>query len=93
MTLQDYLVREGLSYTAFTAMIGAKFPSTAERYAKGLSIPGRSMMEEIFRVTKGEVTPNDFYDLHPSKDKADSTEASSHSDDAVMSTPDLGAAA
>ncbi|UZW55526.1 hypothetical protein NUH86_01605 [Sphingobium sp. JS3065] len=93
MTLQDYLVREGLSYTAFAALIGARFPSTAERYAKGLVIPGRAMMTRIFWVTNREVTPNDFYGLHPLEDKVEAATASSHSDAADMSGADLGAAA
>jgi hypothetical protein len=64
MTLQDYLTREGLTFTAFAPMIGASYPSTVERYAKGAQIPGRSMMKEIVRVTNGEVMPNDFYGFH-----------------------------
>lgn len=64
MTLQDYLVRERFTFTAFASLIGTNYPSTVERYAKGQQIPGRSMMKEIVRVTNGEVTPNDFYGLH-----------------------------
>lgn len=91
MTLQDYLVREGLTFTAFAAMVGTKYPSTIERYAKGQQIPGRSMMAEIVRVTRGEVMPNDFYGFHAATDTPDSGDASSHSDDTDMTDADAKA--
>lgn len=68
MTLQDYLSKEGFTFTAFAALIGTDYPSTVERYAKGRQIPGRSMMKEIVRVTNGAVMPNDFYGLHGGQD-------------------------
>lgn len=70
MTLQDYLAREGFTFTAFASKIGTNYPSTVERYAKGQQIPGRSMMKEIVRATGGEVMPNDFYGLHGGGDTA-----------------------
>lgn len=84
MTLQDYLVREGLTFTAFATMVGTKYPSTIERYAKGQQIPGRSMMGEIVRVTRGEVMPNDFYGFHADEDKSASAASSSYSDASDM---------
>jgi len=70
MTLQDYLSKEGFTFTAFAALIGTDYPSTVERYAKGRQIPGRSMMKEIVRVTNGAVMPNDFYGLHGGQDSS-----------------------
>ena len=61
MTLQDYLSREGLTFTAFAALIGTKYPRTVERYAKGQQIPDRTMMLRIVERTSSEVMPNDFY--------------------------------
>ncbi len=61
MTLQDYLSREGLTFTAFAALIGTKYPRTVERYAKGQQIPDRTMMLRIVEKTRSEVMPNDFY--------------------------------
>ena len=61
MTLQDYLSREGLTFTAFAALIGTKYPRTVERYAKGQQIPDRTMMLRIVEKTSSEVMPNDFY--------------------------------
>lgn len=63
MTLQDYLSREGLTFTAFALKIGTKHPRTVERYAKGQQIPDRTMMRRIVEETNGEVMPNDFYDI------------------------------
>lgn len=61
MTLQDYLSREGLTFTAFATLIGTKYPRTVERYAKGQQIPDRTMMLRIVDKTRSEVMPNDFY--------------------------------
>lgn len=40
------------------------FISLIER-ANDPQIPGREMMLRIYRLTRGAVTPNDFYDLPP----------------------------
>jgi len=84
MTLQDYLSREGFTFTAFAAMIGTDYPSTVERYAKGRQIPGRRMMEEIVRVTKGDVMPNDFYGFHAHEAIAARAEPSPHSETKII---------
>ncbi len=61
MLLTTYLEREELSLSAFARRIGTKHARTVERYAKGLAIPNRAMMERIVKATDGAVQPNDFY--------------------------------
>ncbi|WP_201530771.1 hypothetical protein [Sphingobium sp. S8] len=78
MTLQDYLSREGLTFTAFAALIGTKYPRTVERYAKGQQIPDRTMMLRIVDKTRSEVMPNDFYGVgHTAPDMSSSIPPSS----------------
>ncbi|MEA3390587.1 MAG: hypothetical protein U9R64_15105 [Pseudomonadota bacterium] len=75
MTLHDYLTREGLTFTAFAGMIGT-YPSTVERYAKGMQIPGRAMMKRIVGATNGEVMPNDYYGFHDAADIGEAADPS-----------------
>jgi transcriptional regulator with XRE-family HTH domain len=61
MKLNDWLKREGLTPTDLAKRM--KRPqATIARYASGQRIPEPPIMKEIFEVTAGEVTPNDFYD-------------------------------
>lgn len=50
--------------------------TTVARYETGLRMPEQPMMEKIFSITNGEVTPNDFYDLPPASGTAFSQRAS-----------------
>jgi transcriptional regulator with XRE-family HTH domain len=39
---------------------------TVSRWARGLAIPRKSVMQRIVKVTRGKIQPNDFYKA-PSK--------------------------
>ena len=60
--LETYLTKQDLSYTAFADLIGCR-PQTVGRYVSGNRIPTKSHMKNIYVVTHGKVSPNDFYDL------------------------------
>lgn len=62
MKLADYLKMTGTTYSAFGRMIGTKH-SAVHRWTTGKRRPSGPVMVEIIRVTKGAVTPNDFFDL------------------------------
>ncbi|GGE74996.1 hypothetical protein GCM10011404_04400 [Sphingomonas prati] len=65
MQLSSYLAREGYTYLAFAKRIGSDHARTVERYAKGQSVPNRTMMRRISEVTNAEVTANDFFAQSP----------------------------
>ena len=60
MRLLQYLSDGDLTYQAFAERIGVTQQAVA-RYASGERIPRREVMERIAYVTKGQVTPNDFF--------------------------------
>lgn len=62
MRLSAYLALRQLNDPAFAKLIGAD-RQDVHRYRTGQAIPRRAVMQDIFRVTEGAVTPNDFYDL------------------------------
>jgi predicted transcriptional regulator len=62
MKLAAYLAQQGLTHKAFGDLIGAT-QAAVSRYAKGERCPDRRRMEQIAVVTKGSVTPNDFFDV------------------------------
>jgi hypothetical protein len=60
MKLLDFLNKRQVSYREFAAQVD----STAEAvrlWVTGQRIPKREFMDKIKAVTKGKVTPNDFY--------------------------------
>jgi hypothetical protein len=62
MKLREWMDRECISL----AEMGVRIQRTAEavrRYAAGERIPDRDTMPKIVRVTGGEVTANDFFDI------------------------------
>jgi hypothetical protein len=61
MKLSTYLADNGISYSAFARAVGAPYPRTIERYAKGQRTPRPAMMARIREVTGGQVTAEDFY--------------------------------
>lgn len=61
MTLREYLDRIGVNPVNYANRIGVS-PKQVYRYCEG-AIPGREIMARIVRDTRGEVQPNDFYDL------------------------------
>lgn len=58
--LSEYLENNGLTQSEFASLIGVK-QATVSRYLAGESIPEPEIMSKIFKKTKGEITPNDFY--------------------------------
>ena len=62
MTLGDYLLATGQTRQAFADQVGRAQP-TVSKYVRGDLIPDRETMLEIYRITGGQVTPNDFYPL------------------------------
>ncbi|CAA2142812.1 hypothetical protein [Hyphomicrobium sp. ghe19] len=61
MKLGAWIKKEKLTLAAFGDRIG-RHVSAVQRYAAG-RIPNRETMVDIYVDTRGEVMPNDFYDL------------------------------
>jgi ribosome-binding protein aMBF1 (putative translation factor) len=60
MTLGEWIKREGISPTDLAKRMNKPQPTIA-RYINGQRIPEQPIMKEIFEITSGAVTPNDFY--------------------------------
>ena len=66
MKLKDYMVVHGVGLTEMARLLGVSEVAVS-RYRQGARRPSPDVMRRIIRVTKGAVTPNDFYDLENSK--------------------------
>ncbi len=64
MTLETFLIKTGWDRTYLAWKIGVNECSVT-RYLTGSRIPSPDVMVSIYRVTKGKVAPNDFYQLPP----------------------------
>lgn len=62
MTLDAYIHRQRLTNAAFAASIGVD-QSTIARLRAGAQMPSKVVAEAIYKVTGGEVQPNDFYNV------------------------------
>lgn len=71
MTFDEWINAEELTYEAAAKRIGVANASVARRYAKGIQIPEKKIMERIWRATAGKVTANDFYGLSPAPQVVD----------------------
>jgi DNA-binding transcriptional regulator YdaS (Cro superfamily) len=60
MKLSEWISTKEISFSALAQLLGVT-PPAARRYVEGKRIPHPEIMTTIFRVTKGLVTPNDFY--------------------------------
>jgi 3,4-dihydroxy 2-butanone 4-phosphate synthase/GTP cyclohydrolase II len=69
MTLADFISSTKTSRSAFAAAIGVSNVSVT-RYLQGARIPSKDEMLRIAEVTKGAVTPNDFYGVVPRRSRA-----------------------
>lgn len=58
--LEKYLDENGLTKAGFAKALGVS-PVTVGRYISGERLPEQEIMAAIFEITKGEITPNDFY--------------------------------
>lgn len=72
MKLEKFRQEEGLSYAALAELIGLgrARAKDAERYCKGAVPRDDATMVKIVEITKGQVTPNDWYDLPPMNEVA-----------------------
>ena len=61
MTLTEYLETENLSPAAFAARLEDASEGAVRKWMTGERMPKRPQMIEIYRVTNGLVTPNDFH--------------------------------
>ena len=69
MLLKDYLKKEDYTQLSFLDMVematGNKIPqSTFAKWITGVRIPRRDDMLTIYKITEGEVEPNDFYGIN-----------------------------
>lgn len=68
MKLFEFLDKVQISQSEFARKIKSTQPAVS-RFIIGERIPRKRLMEAIYRATKGEVQPNDFYDLRLKKIK------------------------
>jgi len=61
MKLNEYIKKMRMTKKDFSVDSGIPL-STVNKYAFGTRIPRKEHMDIIVKETKGEVTPNDFYD-------------------------------
>jgi DNA-binding transcriptional regulator YdaS (Cro superfamily) len=69
MKLAEYIAKKGWARSYVAWKLGVT-ETTVTRYLSGDRLPTAEVMLKIYRVTKGKVTPNDFYNLHPIKESA-----------------------
>ena len=62
MRLQDYFAAHDIDPGTFATSIGVT-RQALDRYRQRKRIPKPDVMSNIFRETRGEVRPDDFYDL------------------------------
>ncbi len=62
MKLSDWLAREGKDLNTLAAELGAPYYTT-RRVLRHERMPDKALMRRIVKVTDGEVTANDFYEL------------------------------
>lgn len=62
MKISTYIKQNNLSQVAFAALIGVS-PQAINTFCNEQRIPRPDSMRKIFIATKGQVTPNDFYDI------------------------------
>ena len=62
MKLKDYLKKNKITGKEFARLIDVS-EVTVSGYVRGKGIPSNEVFERILDITKGEVTPNDFYNI------------------------------
>lgn len=63
MKLAEWKSQNGHTDESLAALIGDCSASSIQKWLRGERIPREEQMLRIFEVTKGDVTPNDFYQL------------------------------
>ncbi|WP_137107689.1 helix-turn-helix domain-containing protein [Azospirillum argentinense] len=76
MNLSSHIKNRGLTDEQFGQEAGLH-KSAISRYRRGLVKPGWTAMTRIFCASKGEVTPNDFFELLQESKALDEQEVSS----------------
>lgn len=69
MKLYEWIRAHNMTYESFAELVGAKDNSVVHKWCMAGAVPRRSMMQRIFEITGGQVTPNDFFDLSGSPGK------------------------
>lgn len=64
MKLSAYLKENNLTPQDFAPLIGVQWPAIY-RYMSGKRVPTKPVLQKIFDVTKGAVTPNDIIGIPP----------------------------
>lgn len=62
MKLADYMTAHGLGPSEMAKRLGVNH-ATVIRYRDGLRRPNPDVMQRLFEVTAGAVTPDDFYEF------------------------------
>ena len=62
MKLDQWASRENLTYCEVASLIG-RSPSVVYKWISGVTRPNEDGMAALYRLTRGEVTPTDFYRL------------------------------
>lgn len=60
--LSQFLLLQNMDITSFSAKLGVPY-TTAWRIVRGKVTPSDPLKLKIYQITKGQITPNDFYDL------------------------------
>ena len=66
MKLNDFRKKKIFKFKGLEKFIGVEgisCQSTVQRWCMGKRIPEKKFMEKIYKVTKGSVAPNDFYEI------------------------------
>ena len=72
MKLADYLIKYDISPSAFARRARVRSRTTIHRYLKGQRRPSPEVILRIEKITKGEVTRKDFFQLRCRNDSQDS---------------------
>lgn len=62
MKLADWRNSKGMTQGELASRLGL-IPLSISRYERGDRLPDPAVMIELYQLTGGVVTPNDFYDL------------------------------
>ena len=62
MKLKEYIETNHLTIESMSEICGISY-TTFVKWAYEKRIPSKNYMQQIYKVTKGNVSANDFYDL------------------------------
>lgn len=73
MTFEDYLTESGVTIAELAARMGCSV-QTLYKYRNGTRFPHRKAQQQIFHLTEGKVTPNDWVGVIAQKSGDDNKE-------------------